>query len=66
MLCRGKANEMNPFVYILLYSPKRNLNSVEIPVVKCSMQIRSAVILIFRVFLLKIATQALHPSFCSS
>ncbi len=45
--------------------PKRNLNSVEIPVVKCSWQICSALILLFWVCLLEIATQALHPSFCN-
>ncbi len=37
-----------------------------IPVVICSWQIRSAVILIFWVLLLKVAAQVLHPSFCSS
>ncbi len=68
LLSWGKANEINPFVYVLLYSltVKRNLNSVEIPVVKCLWRIRSAVILIFSVCLLKIATKALRPSFWNS
>ncbi len=48
--------------------PKRNLNSIEIPVVKCSWQIHSVVILIFSSISIegsKVATQALCTSFCN-